>query len=93
MGMAFSWLSTASLSAAEVLAALSLDDTGAAVSAGACDIAGAALPQGGYVVVANAFWHALIHPAKLASLSLKATVVGCAESVHQVPLQEDAGSR
>jgi len=80
MGMAFSWLSTASLSPAEVLSALSLDDTGAAVSAGECDVAGAALPQGGYVVVANAFWHALIHPTKLASLSLKAPVIGCAES-------------
>jgi hypothetical protein len=80
MGMAFSWLSTASLSPAEVLAALNLEDTGGAAGAGECEIAGAALPQGGYVVVANAFWHSVIHPAKLASLSLKATVVGCAES-------------
>jgi hypothetical protein len=80
MGTAFSWVSTATLPPAEVLAALNLEDTGAAVGAGECEIAGAALPQGGYVVVANAFWHALIHPAKLAALSLKATVAGCAES-------------
>jgi hypothetical protein len=80
MGMTFSWLSTASLPPAEVLAALHLEDSGTAIGAGECEIAGAVLPQGGYVVVANAFWHALIHPAKLASLSLKATVVACTES-------------
>lgn len=80
MGMAFSWLSTASLSPTEVLAALNLEDTGGAAGAGECEIAGAVLPQGGYVVVANEFWHAVIHPAKLASLSLNASVVGYAES-------------
>lgn len=80
MGMAFSWVSTASLPPAEVLAALHLEDTGSAVGAGEGEIAGAALPQGGYVVVANAFWHAVIHPAKLAALSRESAVVGCAES-------------
>lgn len=80
MGMAFSWLSVASLSPAEVLAALNLEDTGAVVGLGDGEVAGAALPHGGYVVVANAFWHAVIHPPKLASLSLGATVVGCTES-------------
>jgi hypothetical protein len=80
MGMVFSWLSVASLSPTEVLAALNLDDTGGAVALGDCEITGAALPQGGYVVVANAFWHAVIHPPKLAALSLGATVVGCTES-------------
>jgi hypothetical protein len=80
MGVAFSWLSTASLPPAEVLAALNLEDTGDAAGAGECELAGVVLPQGGYVVVANAFWHSVIHPAKLASLSLNATVVGCAES-------------
>ncbi len=80
MGTAFSWLSTASLSPARVLSALNLDDTGGAVGAGECEIAGAALPQGGYVVVANTFWHAVIHPAKLEALSREAIVIGCAES-------------
>lgn len=80
MGRAFSWLSAAALSPAEVLAALNLEDTGAAAGVGEGEIAGAPLPQGGYVVVANAFWHALIHPAKLSALSLKASVAGCAES-------------
>ena len=80
MGMTFSWVSAASLSPAQVLAALNLEDTGGAVGAGECEIAGAALPQGGYVVVANAFWHDVIHPAKLMPLSLEASVVGCAES-------------
>lgn len=80
MGMVFSWLSVASLSPTEVLAALNLDDTGDAAGLGDCEIAGAALPQGGYVVVANAFWHAVIHPPKLAPLSLRAGVVGCTES-------------
>jgi hypothetical protein len=78
--MAFSWLSTTSLSPAEVLAALHLEDTGAAVRAGECEIAGAALPRGGYVIVANGFWHAAIHPPKLAALSREATVVGYTES-------------
>ncbi|GMV32133.1 MAG: hypothetical protein AMXMBFR59_42580 [Rhodanobacteraceae bacterium] len=59
---------------------MNLDDTGDAVGLGGGEIAGAALPQGGYVIVANTFWHALIHPPKLASLSLGATVVGCTEN-------------
>lgn len=79
MSRAFSWLSAA-LSPAQVLAALNLEDTGTAVGEGEGEIAGAPLPQGGYVVAANAFWHALIHPAKLSALSLEASVVGCAES-------------
>ena len=79
MSRAFSWLSAA-LSPAQVLAALNLEDTGTAVGEGEGEIAGAPVPQGGYVVAANAFWHALIHPAKLSALSLEASVVGCAES-------------
>lgn len=80
MGAAFSWLSTASRSPADVLAALNLDDTGSAVDLGGCEIAGAVLPQGGYVIVANDFWHAVVHPTKLALLSREAAVVGCTES-------------
>jgi hypothetical protein len=80
MGTKFSWLSTTSLSPAQVLAALNLEDTGSAVGLGECEIAGAVLPQGGYVVVANTFWHDVIHPAKLAVLSAQATVFGCAEN-------------
>lgn len=80
MGMAFSWLSAASLSSTDLLAALNLEDTGDVVGVGECEIAGAALPQGGYVVAANAFWHALVHPSTLIRASLEGSVVGCTES-------------
>jgi hypothetical protein len=80
MGMTFSWLATNALTPAHMLDALHLEDSGDVVSAGDADVAGAALPQGGYVIVANEFWHSLIHPPKLAALSLTAPVTGCTES-------------
>lgn len=80
MGMTFSWLATNALTPAQMLDALHLEDSGDVVSAGDADVAGAALPQGGYVIVANEFWHSLIHPPKLAALSLAAPVTGCTES-------------
>jgi hypothetical protein len=78
MGRAFSWVAGAG-SPADILAALKLEDTGVAVHPADAELAGAVLPLGGYVVLANAFGHAVVDNPALAALSSVAAAVGCAE--------------
>ncbi len=84
MGTSISWMVVASKSREATLAALDLQDTGESVAEGEYELAGGLLPDGGYLIVMKGFWHPLIHPDALTSISAGARVVGCsaAESVN-----------
>ncbi|HJU38654.1 MAG TPA: hypothetical protein VJ724_03715 [Tahibacter sp.] len=78
MGLAFSWIAAIG-APAQALAALKLEDTGEPAQPGEAELVGAALPGGGYVVVANAFGHAIADDPALREASRTVAFVGCAE--------------
>ena len=79
MGSSFSWIAVADLSPEESLDLLNLTDTGRYTELGDCEIAGAQLENGVYVIVMKEFWHRIIHPSSMEEFTGDCTVIGCSE--------------
>ena len=79
MGSSFSWIAVADLSPEESLDLLNLTDTGRYTELGDCEIAGAQLENGVYVIVMKEFWHRIIHRSSMEEFTGDCTVIGCSE--------------
>ncbi|MFM2450561.1 MAG: hypothetical protein RIS44_3011 [Pseudomonadota bacterium] len=79
MGLSISWLAVAMKPAKQVLKELRLRDTGIPAIPGDAAAVGSTLPNGRFVVALNQFWHPMIHPESIETLSYECVVVACAE--------------
>jgi hypothetical protein len=79
MGSSYSWFASAR-DRAETIDGHWLVDTGEPVQPGHCELAGAELPGGGFLLLADSFWHEFIAPKGMEILSDSHGVVGCSES-------------
>jgi hypothetical protein len=79
LGSSYSWFASAR-DPSETITGHWLVDSGERVQPGSCELAGAVLPGGGYLLFAQGFWHEFIAPTAMEILSDWHDVVGCSES-------------
>lgn len=82
MGFSIAWIAVRGKSKDEVLAQLSLADTGEPDEENETPVSGAALPGGGYLVYFNDMAHPAIQAASMARLSEGGEALGCQVEEH-----------
>lgn len=82
MGYSIAWILVRGKTKEDILARLSLADTGAPDAANDSPVSGAALPGGGYLVFFNDMAHPATQAASMARLSAGCEALGCQVEEH-----------
>jgi hypothetical protein len=82
MGYSIAWIAVRGATKEEILARLSLADTGEPDEANESPVSGAALPDGGYLLFFNDMAHAATQAPSMAMLSQGCEALGCQVEEH-----------